>query len=165
MPLTLDVGCGKYKRGNIGIDYSRDSDADVIADAHYLPFKDECFDKVISVAVLEHSPNPLNFLKEQYRVLKKGGELEVVTDNAQYYRWSVLQLFGVRHEDYHKDHYMIFFPKNVVRLVRRAGFTKISFQYLRFPKKMDLLIILLTRIGLLRYDSLFYRIRVTAIKQ
>gem|GEM_PF-3735640 len=36
----------------------------------------------------------------------------MVTDNAQYYRWSVLKLFGVKHENYHEDHYMIFFPKN-----------------------------------------------------
>lgn len=153
--LVLDVGCGKRKLGDIGIDYSRDSEADIIADAHYLPFKDECFDKVISITVLEHSPNPLNFLKEQYRVLKKGGEIEVVTDNAQYYRWSVLKLFGVKHENYHEDHYMIFFPKNVVRLLRSAGFLKISCQYLRLPRKMDCFIISMIRIGLFRRDSLF----------
>ena len=67
----MDVGCGKNKHGDIGIDYSRDSDADIIADAEHLPFKNEVFAKVVSVTVLEHSPNPLNFLKEQYRVLKK----------------------------------------------------------------------------------------------
>ncbi len=135
--LTLDVGCGRNKRGDIGVDYSKDSNADIIADACYLPFKDETFDKVISTVVLEHSPNPLNFLKEQYRVLKRGGEVEVTTDNAQYYRWSVMKLFGIRHEDYHADHYMIFFPKNVIRLLRLANFSKISYQYLRVPRKMD----------------------------
>lgn len=162
-PLTLDVGCGKHKRGDIGIDYSRDSEADVIADAHYLPFKDEVFDKVTSTVVLEHSPNPLNFLKEQYRILKHGGEIEVITDNAQYYRWTVLQL-GARHENYHEDHYAIFFPKNVTRLMRLAGFSKISWRYLRNPKKMDCLISLLVKIRLLRRDCLFFRFKVKAIK-
>jgi hypothetical protein len=44
--VTLDVGCGKHKRGDIGIDYSRDSEADIIADACYLPFKDEVFERL-----------------------------------------------------------------------------------------------------------------------
>jgi len=27
--LTLDIGCGKHKWGDIGVDYSRNSDADI----------------------------------------------------------------------------------------------------------------------------------------
>ncbi|MGB9959435.1 MAG: methyltransferase domain-containing protein [Candidatus Bathyarchaeales archaeon] len=166
MSLTLDVGCGKCKRGDIGIDYSRDSEADIIADACHLPFKDETFNKITSTTVLEHSPNPLNFLKEQYRVLKKRGEIEVTTDNAQYYRWSVMQLFGIRHENYHKDHYMIFFPKNVIRLMQLAGFSNISYQYLKYPRrrKMDFFVSLLIKTNLLRSACLFYRFKVKAIK-
>jgi ubiquinone/menaquinone biosynthesis C-methylase UbiE len=80
--VTLDVGCGKHKRGDIGIDYSRNSDADVIADAEHLPFKDEAFTETMSTVVLEHSPNPLSFLMEQNRILKQNGRIELVTDNA-----------------------------------------------------------------------------------
>ena len=97
MSLTLDVGCGRRKRASIGIDFSRDSDADVIADAHHLPFKAGIFDKVISVTVLEHSPNPLLFLEEQYRILKPGGKIVLVTDNAPFYRWSILRFRGIKH--------------------------------------------------------------------
>jgi len=57
--VSLDVGCGKVKRGDIGIDYSKDSDADITADSHHLPFRDEGFGSVSSTVVLEHSPNPL----------------------------------------------------------------------------------------------------------
>lgn len=164
--LTLDVGCGKHKRGDIGVDYSRDSEADIIADACHLPFKDEAFSKVTSTTVLEHSPNPLNFLKEQHRVLKRGGEIEVTTDNAQYYRWSVMQLFGIHREDYREDHYMIFFPKNVIRLMQLASFSKISYQYVKYPRKkrMDFFASLLIKAGLWRSDCLFYRFKVKAIK-
>jgi len=92
--ISLDIGCGMAKRGDIGIDYSRDSDADVIADSHFLPFKEGAFGSVSSTVVLEHSPNPLLFLKEQFRVLVPNGEIKVVTDNAQYYCWSVTGFRG-----------------------------------------------------------------------
>jgi SAM-dependent methyltransferase len=92
----LDVGCGKNKRGDIGIDYSRDSEADVIADAHFLPFIDGVFDGGVSNHVIEHSPNPLTFLREQYRILKNNGKLTLVTDNAQLLLWVVCSAKQVR---------------------------------------------------------------------
>jgi SAM-dependent methyltransferase len=162
--LCLDVGCGRNKHGNIGIDYSRDSDADIIADAERLPFKNEVFTKVVSVTVLEHSPNPLNFLKEQYRVLKKGGQVEVTTDNAQYYRWSVMTFRGIKHEDYCADHYMIFYPKNVSRLLQLAGFKVISAHFIRDNKKIDRIIGLITRLRMWRKDCQYYRFKISAHK-
>lgn len=162
--MVLDVGCGKHKRGTIGIDYSKDSEADIIADAHFLPFKDEIFDKVISITVLEHSPNPLVFLKEQYRILKYNGKVELITDNAQYYKWSVLRFRGKKHEDYHKDHYMIFFPKNVQRLFERAGFKVTSIKLIGIRGRFDPIIKVLVSLGLIRKESLYYRIKVIGEK-
>ncbi|MCJ7423694.1 methyltransferase domain-containing protein [Candidatus Bathyarchaeota archaeon] len=163
--ISLDVGCGKAKRGDIGIDYSRRSDADVIADSHFLPFKDDAFESILSTVVLEHSPNPLVFLKEQFRVLRSGGEVKVVTDNAQYYCWSVMGFGEVKHEDYHSDHYEIFFPRNVERLLTKAGFTKTGFRFLRTRhSKMDCAVAALTKIGLLRRECLFSRFEMTGKK-
>ena len=165
----LDVGCGHSKKGTIGIDYSKNSDADILADAHYLPFQDCSFDKVLSVTVLEHSPNPLVFLKEQYRVLKQKGMIELATDNAPFYAWSVLKT-SLIHEDIHKDHYMIFFPRNVLRLMKLAGFEVTSFKYLsqrsrKFRDKLGLLCAkILVRVGLWRSDCLFWRFRVKGQK-
>jgi predicted SAM-dependent methyltransferase len=128
----LDVGCGKNKRGDVGIDYSRDSEADVIADACFLPFIDGVFDGVVNNHVIEHSPNSLAFLREQYRILKNNAKLTLVTDNAQYFRFSVLsfKLYGTRHEDY-PDHCMIFYPKNIVK---RALIDEYWSHYLRVMK-------------------------------
>lgn len=95
--MSLDVGWGKRKHGDISVIYSRDSDADVIAGAHFLPFKPGCFSKVVSNGVLEHSPSPLTFLKKQYRILSDGRSAECLTDNAQYHGWSVLKIRGRRH--------------------------------------------------------------------
>ena len=159
--MILDVGCGKRKRGDIGVDISRETQADIIADAHYLPFKNEVFSKVVSVVVLEHSPCPLAFLKEIYRVLKPNGILELTTDNAQYYKWSVLDKFGIRHENYHSDHYMIFYPKNVERLFKLANFKVEKIELIRKQKKLDFIIKLLVKIGICRRESLYYRFKVT----
>jgi len=163
--FTLDVGCGQHKRGDIGVDYSKLSSADVIADACHLPFRNDVFDKVISVVVLEHSPNPFSFIKEQYRVLKHGGKLELITDNAQYYRWSVLGFRGAQHEKCHGDHYMIFYPKNVERLLSRANFINVSTRYIKAGlDKMDFIILLLIKMKVLRKECIFKRFKAVAVK-
>jgi len=114
--------------------------------------------------MLEHSPNPLILIKEMHRVLKPNGVLELTTDNAQYYRWSVLGKLGTRHEDYHSDHYMIFFPRNVARLLRLAQFKVENIELIRVPRKLDFVIKLLVKIGILRRESLYYRFKVIGRK-
>ena len=46
-----------------------------MSDAELLPFKDESFDVVLSLAMIEHVLSPENILKECFRVLKRGGKL------------------------------------------------------------------------------------------
>jgi ubiquinone/menaquinone biosynthesis C-methylase UbiE len=165
--MILDVGCGKNKRGTIGIDYSKDSDADVIADNHFLPFKDGIFNEVISYTVLEHSPNPLNFLKEQYRVLKKDGIITCVTDNAQFYRWSVMPGSRKhRHQFLHKDHYCVFYPENVERLLKMAGFSILHFKFLPrdYSKSIEMLVKVLIFLRLFRPEAWFSRFEFEGCK-
>ena len=53
-------------------------------------------DYIFCKNVFEHIPNPLNFLLEIKRVLKKGGTAEIVTDNSSFilFHWP-------RHKAYH----------------------------------------------------------------
>ena len=78
---VLDLGCGNglhqplceqagYEY--VGIDYG-DPGAPMFADAHRLPFADESFDFVMSMAVLEHLQFPFVAMQEVQRVLKPGG--------------------------------------------------------------------------------------------
>ncbi|MCG8591470.1 MAG: class I SAM-dependent methyltransferase [Proteobacteria bacterium] len=79
----LEVGCGERQcegyflpRGfhYVGSDVDhRGRGPHVMADAHNLPFRDECFDFYTSMAVYEHLASPLVAALEARRVLKPGG--------------------------------------------------------------------------------------------
>jgi SAM-dependent methyltransferase len=77
----LDLGCGPRDQSvpaahvgcdYVGVDFSSDR-ADVLADAHALPFRDASFDVVLSYAVLEHLHHPFVATREVARVLRTGG--------------------------------------------------------------------------------------------
>lgn len=57
----------------ISIDIIGNKNVNYIADAHYLPFKNETFEAVWIQAVLEHVISPEIVVKEIFRVLKDGG--------------------------------------------------------------------------------------------
>ena len=94
----LDVGCGQKPKGDVNIDLfvgkSAHSQVDVInpklirnfikADAHHLPFKDDCFSIVYASHLLEHLCNPLKALNEFNRVSNKFVLLKV--PHANFYR-------------------------------------------------------------------------------
>lgn len=120
--LTLDVACGENKRGDIGIDLLPAKDVDVICDAHHLPFKPNIFDEVNSTAFLEHSPNPLNALKEQFRVMNGASCLICETDNASFWRYHLKNtFFNQFHPNFWENHFTIYFPENVIRLFKALG--------------------------------------------
>jgi len=78
----LDLGCGDRRFEEICVRHTRlryigvDYDGDrphLLADAHALPFQDQAFSLVISVAVLEHLTFPDIAMAEIFRVLRPGG--------------------------------------------------------------------------------------------
>ena len=88
----LDIGCGQkpYREiiGSSCIEYigleninslHNLSHVDVIGDALKLPFHDKSFNTVVSFQVMEHIPEPQQFLDEVYRVLVPGGHAILTT--------------------------------------------------------------------------------------
>ncbi len=76
----LDIGCGESKKqGAIGLDLRRAGSVDIVADARFLPFKDESFDQIYSSHLIEHFSHRevRTVLKEWIRCLKKGGIIEI----------------------------------------------------------------------------------------
>lgn len=76
-PKVLDLGGGRgglrkaleqrgYLYVNLDIQRFDNGEPSVIGDAHRLPFKDSCFDVVVSKDTLEHFANPWRAVDEQW---------------------------------------------------------------------------------------------------
>jgi len=77
--LVLNVGGGPQRESDspdeITLNLQPFYNVDLVGDAHNLPAQDNCFDAVLSMAVLEHVNNPQRVVAEMIRVLKPGGQL------------------------------------------------------------------------------------------
>lgn len=134
----LDVGCGS---GNAMQVLSRwgwqrvsgtDFDPEAVENARRkglevhegdlsdIKFPDESFDAILCCNVIEHVSDPLKLLTECHRILKKGGQLTIITTNSKsrghmHFRehWRGLEI---------PRHLQVFTPKALERLGFEAGF-------------------------------------------
>jgi len=98
--ILLDIGCGYGNVTNvltfkgelvIGIDLQTIFFRPYISkkldfcrsEALHTPFRDETFDCIVSLDVLEHINNDVAFVQEAYRVLKREGVLLIETPNRE----------------------------------------------------------------------------------
>jgi predicted SAM-dependent methyltransferase len=82
LPRILDVGCGLSKfPGSIGIDANPQTSADVICDLDrgHLPFRENSFDEVRAVHLIEHVEDVITTMEEFHRVARPGGTIFLVT--------------------------------------------------------------------------------------
>lgn len=98
--LGSGIGCFDYNLSkniemiNLDIDPTKPN-VHFVADAHCLPFNDNFFDIVYSIAVLEHVKKPWIVAEEIWRVLRPGGYvvlelpfLNVIHDEHDYFRFT-----------------------------------------------------------------------------
>lgn len=134
----LEVGCGTgnmmrllRKKGytNItGMDVSPVAakiSGGIVASATKIPFKDNSFDSVLSLSVIEHVTESEGdqFLREALRVLKPGGFVFLLTPNGS----SILRsLQGKRWYGYQDGtHTFYYSPWSLKAAMRKAGFVGI----------------------------------------
>lgn len=81
-PRILDVGCGINKlAGSIGIDRNPATKADVLVDLDHFPypFRDDAFDGLQAIHVIEHVSDVVKSVEEFHRLVRAGGEVFIVT--------------------------------------------------------------------------------------
>jgi SAM-dependent methyltransferase len=81
-PRILDVGCGVNKlAGAIGIDRNPRTRADVLVDLDHIPypFRDNSFDRLQAVHVIEHVSDVIKAMEEFHRLVRPGGVIFLAT--------------------------------------------------------------------------------------
>ena len=158
---VLDLGCGNARffetiknRGAeyFGLDASQNliniaksrypQSKLFVGSALSLPFQDDYFDKIYSIAVFHQIPSKefrLQFLKESKRVLKKNGSLILVVWKASHkkelkacFKYTILKLLGKTDLDFGdamisfskktERYYHFFSKKELKNLIERMGF-------------------------------------------
>ena len=81
---TLDIGCANipyvsYFPNSVTVDVSKLWKPEILADAHFLPFRNASFDVILCTEVLEHLKEPQWAIDEMERVLLDGGKLVLTT--------------------------------------------------------------------------------------
>ena len=158
---VLDLGCGNgryfgyFKKKDVNYFGTDNSEKLIeIAKSRYpgidfqvtdglgLPFSDNFFDKIFSIAVLHHIPSKelrIQFLREAKRVLKPGGSLILIVWNFRkvkefylIFKSTILKLLGLSKLDFGdfmepwgkktKRYYHYFLKNELICLVKKAGF-------------------------------------------
>jgi SAM-dependent methyltransferase len=78
--MILDLGSGlvrDYRQNVVYADIAALPTVDLVCFGDQLPFDDGVFDGIVSLAVLEHVPNPFAVAAEMARVLRSGGRMVI----------------------------------------------------------------------------------------
>lgn len=126
----LNLGCGDQTYGTHRVDIKQTQATTHVFDIeHGLLFPDGMFDEIYERNLLEHLRNVGFHLDECYRVLKEGGIVVLITDNAECRRYYSLGTHTGRykgHRKYFSDdgdrHYAIFTKEHLKNLFEKSGF-------------------------------------------
>lgn len=111
--IVLDIGCGSGVQLRalesaqpgllIGMDINRNAllfarkkgipeSEFIIADAQYLPLRDQSVKRIICAEIIEHLHEPEKMIRDAQRVLKPGGRITISTPNERSL-WGIYELF------------------------------------------------------------------------
>jgi len=134
--IKLHLGSGdEYLSGYINVDIDKRVKSDIYADLNKkLPFPSNYADDVLCRNMFEHIPNPLNFVLEIKRVLKKGGKATIITSNGSYFIYHFPRKKAY-HDSYNLNHpiqdqhYFFFQIGHLIAFTKKAGLNLTRLDY------------------------------------
>ena len=168
MERILNVGCGNDAYGTDFVDFypSRNGVKKCNIDRDRLPYDDNTFDEVYAKNLLEHLTNVSNFFKEAARVLKRGGRIVVITDNASYWGYAVgrthLGGYETMHGDKEDRHYSLFTEWHLKNHLRSVGLQTVKTELMSSPAPPH--IILKKVINIILRATPFWRMAYSHVK-
>ena len=123
----LNLGCNEDNFGTHRVDLVlTGTTTHVFNIEEGIKFEDEFFDIIYERNLFEHLKNHGFHLEECYRVLKQGGKIVLITDNASCIRHYLSGTHGGRYEKKSVNpldkHYAIFTKNHLKNLVSEVGF-------------------------------------------
>ncbi len=99
------------------------------AEVAKLPFRDNTFDLLISISLIEHLPTPETqaFLSEAKRVLKNGGWIFLVTPNLSALRRFLLGKKWMGHLD--PTHQKLYHYSQIKKILKENKFSQINYYH------------------------------------
>tara|TARA_B100001248_G_C27395274_1_gene465140 strand:+ start:2529 stop:3497 length:969 start_codon:yes stop_codon:yes gene_type:complete len=129
--IELDIDCVKFLNENFSIE----TDSEFFEDSK---FSDDEFDIVCSFQVLEHTLNPIDFMKTIFKATKVGGRAFIELPNL---KDPLLQLWDVPAYQsfyYHAEHLFYFTENSLKKVCEMAGFDPIKMK-VHFSQDYNLL--------------------------
>jgi len=134
---TLSVGCGgdfSYFTDFVDILPQRNDVIKCDMNTEKLPYEDNIFDEVYSKHMLEHLTDVGFAIREMMRVLKKGGKLTIITDNASFFdfargRTHLGQYEELRSDTHEDRHYSLFTPWHLRNFFRKFNIKVEKIEY------------------------------------
>ena len=109
----------------VGIEYARDLMACcesktihlIQGNALVLPIKDDTFDVVVATAIIEHVSEPIQLIREAFRVLRKNGIL-IITTPHPFWEGIATYIGHLKKEEHHE----LITLRKLISLFNTAGF-------------------------------------------
>ncbi len=140
----LNVGCGRETYGTDFVDvYPSRKEVVKCNLEEDLPYPRNSFDEVYAKFILEHMMDPSAFLRRIRTVLKDGGKLVLITDNAGCWVFHSPVKFLYSRQHYENSvregemdrHYSLYTPLHLRNHLAAAGFREANVEYMWFENK------------------------------
>jgi 2-polyprenyl-3-methyl-5-hydroxy-6-metoxy-1,4-benzoquinol methylase len=97
------------------------------------PLKNDFYDMIVSIEVLEHVVSPGKFLEKCFKVLKKGGIIHLEVPNHDDVLLSTYENKAYKNFYYHKAHIHHFTKDSLELMCRQYGFDGQASSFLMYP--------------------------------